>query len=346
MMGKTIDRLWDNRARVLAVLAAAAVLLTAGTATAGVKKSLCVYDPGGASGDLFNLMKDYATAASAWGVDFEPRPYTDEKTAADDFKAGQCDAVLATGTRLRKYHKFGGTIEAMGALPEYKHLKSVVRRLMKPRAAKLMKRKEYEIAGIFPGGAIYLFVRDRKVDTAEELAGKRLATLEFDTAAKVMVRQIGASMVAADVGTFGGMFNNGSVDAAYAPPTAYAALELYKGIGTKGGIIRYPLAQMTLQLLIRTADFPEGFPQASRDYAKDAFAKGLKLVKRAEGAIPSKHWIDIPAADKARYDEMFLDVRIKLRDGKKVYHKTALKLMAGVRCKADPSRAECAEKRE
>ncbi len=247
-----------------ALVVAAAVTLAAGQANAGVKKSLCVYDPGGATGDLFNLMKDYATAAGAWGVDFDPKPYTDEKTAADDFKAGQCDAVLATGTRLRKYHKFGGTLEAMGALPEYKNLSSVVSRLMGPKAARLMTSGDYELAGIFPGGAVYLFVRDRSVDTAEELAGKRLATLEFDTAAKVMVRQIGASMVAADVGTFGGMFNNGSVDAAYAPATAYEALELYKGIGSAGGIIRYPLAQMTLQLLIRSADFPEGFAQASR----------------------------------------------------------------------------------
>ncbi|MDP6943988.1 MAG: DUF6091 family protein [Myxococcota bacterium] len=327
-------------------LALLGLALGAVPASAGVKASLCVYDPSGANGDLFNLMKDYRAAAASWGVDFKLKPYTDEKTAAEDFKAGQCKAALITGTRARPFHKFSATMEAMGALPTYGELKSLVSSLLSVKAARLMKRGEYEIAGIWSGGAVYLFVRDKKIDTSGELAGQRLATLDFDEAAKTMVRQIGASMVAADVGTFGGMFNNGSVMAAYAPATAYKALELYKGIGSKGGIIRYPLAQMTLQLLIRSADFPEGFAQASRDHARKTFRAGLKVVQDAEKQIPSKHWIEIPQADKDRYDEMFLDVRVRLRDKKRVYDKTMLKLMRKVRCKKDGARAECAEKRE
>ncbi len=327
------------------IVAMMGICLGSTPASAGVKASLCVYDPSGAGGDVFNLMKDYRAAAIGWGVDFELKPYTDEKTAAEDFKAGQCKAALITGTRARPFHKFSATIEAMGALPTYGNLKKVVSSLLSARAAKLMKHKDYEVAGIWSGGAVYLFVRDRQIDTAGELAGQRLSTLDFDEAAKTMVRQIGASMVAADVGTFGGMFNNGSVMAAYAPATAYKALELYKGVGSKGGIIRYPLAQMTLQLIVRSADFPEGFAQSSRDYAKKTFKAGLKVVHDAEKQVPAKHWIDIPKADMDRYDEMFLDVRIKLRD-QGVYHKNALKLMRKVRCKKDGTRAECAEKRE
>jgi hypothetical protein len=173
-----------------------------------------------------------------------------------------------------------------------------------------------------------------------------LATLAFDEAAKTMVRKVGASMTAADVSTFAPMFNNGSVDACYAPAFAYKALELYKGIGSKGGVIRYPLAQMTMQLLIRSADFPADYPQKSRVLAAKNFASGLKISRQAESAIPSKHWIDIPDADKKKYDQMFLDVRVELRDTQKVYHPVALKLMRKIRCKADPSRAECVMKRE
>ncbi len=79
--------------------------------------TLCVYDPGGGNGDIYNMMKDYKVAAKAWGVDFKMKPYTDEKTASEDFKAGQCNAVLMTGTRVRQYHRFSGSMEAMGALP-------------------------------------------------------------------------------------------------------------------------------------------------------------------------------------------------------------------------------------
>jgi hypothetical protein len=311
-----------------------------------VSKTLCIYDPAGINGDIFNMMKQYQIESLGLGVKFEMKPYTNEKTAASDFQASQCSAVLVTGTRARPFHKFAGSLEAMGALPAYSHLKTAVNALSRPGAAKLMKSGAFESAGIFPAGAVYLFVRDKSVNSVEKLAGKRLATLAFDEAAKTMVRKVGASMIAADVSTFASMFNNGNVDACYAPAFAYKALELYKGIGAQGGVIRYPLAQMTMQLLIRSADFPPEFPQQSRLLAAKAFNSGLALAKQAETAIPVKHWIDIPDSDKKKYDQMFLDVRVELRDGQKVYHPTALKLMRKIRCKADSSRAECVMKRE
>ncbi len=51
------------------------------------------------------------------GIKLKLRAYSDEKVAAEDFKAGQCDAVLLTGTRARKFNRFNGTLEAMGAVP-------------------------------------------------------------------------------------------------------------------------------------------------------------------------------------------------------------------------------------
>ena len=327
-------------------LLAASLILAAAPDAFAASKSLCIYDPGGANGDIYNLMKDYRIAAKGWGVDFKLKPYTDEKTASSDFKAGKCQAVLMTGTRVRQFHPFAGSVEAMGALPTYKLFKKIVRTLSKPKARKFMQNGKYEVTGMFPGGAIYLLVRDRKIDTVGELAGKRIATIEYDLASKTLVRHVGAAIVGADVGTFSGMFNNGSVAAAYAPATAYKALELYKGIGKKGGVIQYPLAQLSLQILIRTEDFPADFPNASRAYAAKTFSKALKMVQSAEKSIPAKHWIEIPAKDKARYDEMFLNVRIGLRDKEKLYDRRMLTLLRKIRCKANGARAECAEKRE
>lgn len=323
-----------------------AMLALPGAASANQAATLCVFDPAGANGDVFNMMKDYKSAATGWGVEFELKPYTDEKTAAEDFKAGKCVAAMITGTRARQFHKFAGSIEAMGALPDYKALGMVVKNIQTAKAAKLMKSGDYEIAGMFPGGSVFLLVRDRNIDTVEELAGKRLATLDFDDAAKVMVKQVGATLVPADVSTFASMFNNGSVDAAYAPAAAYKPLELYKGVGKKGGVIRYPLAQMNLILISRSNALPADFFQKSRDYAIKNFNKAVKRVKQGDAEVPKSAWIDISDTDKKRYDQMFLDVRVKLRDEHKVYHKTMLKLMRRIRCKMDGARAECAQKRE
>lgn len=336
--------------RPAAVALAAASMLTAlvalpasVSAEGAVERTLCVFDPSGQNGQVFNLMKTYQNEALGWGVKFDLKAYTDEKTAADDFKASKCHAALITGTRLRPFHRFSGTLEAMGAMPSYEIFHHVVKSLASAKANTLARNEAYEIAGIFPGGAIYLFVNDRNIDSVDKLAGKKIATLAYDEASKTMVGRVGASMTAADVGTFAGMFNNGSVDAAYAPAFAYKALELYKGIGSKGAVVRYPLAQMTLQILVRTADFPEGFGEKSRAYAAANFEQAVKLAKDAEAQIPENQWLTIPAADQAKYDQMFREVRLELRDQKNIYDRTALQLLRKARCRQDGRRAECAE---
>jgi len=319
-----------------------ALVLLGGTAHAN---TLCVYDPSGANGEVFMVAKDFRTEAASWGVNFEMKPYTEEQTAAQDFKAGKCDGVLITGTRARRFHRFSGTLEAMGAIPNYKQLKRAIKTVSKPKAAKLMKGKKYECAGVAPAGAVFLYVNDRKINTVEAIAGKRLATLDYDKAAKYMVRHVGASLVPADIGTFAGLFNNRNADISYAPATAYHALELYKGIGSKGGVIDYPLAQMTFQFLVHSGKFTPEFTQQARGWFYKTFDRFAKLSRQAESRIKKKHWITIPAEDKKRYDKMFQETRVKLR-GQNVYNKTMLKILRKIRCKADAARAECATKVE
>jgi len=316
------------------------------TATMASAETMCVYDPSGRNGEAFILMKDYQTAAAGWGVNFTLKPYTDEKIAAQDFKANKCDAVVLTGVRARAFNKFSGTIDSMGSLPTYKHLKSLLKTLARKKAGKRMRNKNYETIAVFPGGAVYLFVNDKSINSAEAIAGKRLATLEYDKAAKVMVKKVGGSGVAADLGTFAGKFNNGNVAICYAPATAYHALELYKGIGEKGGVLEYPLAQLTFQIVTRTGAFTPEFAHESRKWSLANFDRFLKLSKQAERNIPKKHWVSISQADKVRYDQMFQDTRVELRDKHRVFHKTTLALMLRIRCNIDASRAECTTKPE
>lgn len=315
-------------------------------ATASETRSLCVYDPSGANGDAFATMKDYQVAAAAWGYDFELKPYTNEKTASDDFKAKKCDAVFLTGVRARNFTKFASSLEAMGALPTYKLLGEAIQLLAQPKAAKLMKSGDYETALIMPMGAVYIFTRDRSWQSIESISGKRITTIDFDQAAKHMVSLAGASMVAADISTFAGLFNNGAADLCYAPATAFKPLELEKGIKEKGGIVRYPIAQLTGQILIHTAHFDDKFAKQSRKYGADNFEKTLKLSTKADASVDEKYWIDIDKDAIARYDQLFLDVRVKLRDEENVYDKSALTLMRRLRCNADKTKPECAQKRE
>lgn len=303
-------------------------------------KKVCVFDLLGANGPVFSQMKDYKTAALDWGVELVLKPYTSERVAVEDFKSGLCDAVSFTGTRSRQFNSFAGSLDAIGAIPTYNHLKSVIATISAKKAAKLMKSGSYEVAGIFPGGTVYLFVRDRSVDTVGELAGKRIAVMDSDPAQTDMVAFIGASPVGTSIANMYSKFNNGSVDVAYGPAVVYEAMELYKGLKPAGGVIHFSLAQVTMQIIIKSSEFPGEFGQKSRDFALSQFDQGVKLVNRYESKIPEQLWIEISDADKNRYIEVFRQSRIRLRD-KGIYNGKMLKVMRMLRCKKNPSQPEC-----
>ncbi|MEP3561335.1 MAG: putative solute-binding protein [Marinobacter sp.] len=306
-----------------------------------IERSFCVFDPVGANGPLFSITKEFQPVALQRGIKLDLRAYTDEKVAAEDFKAGQCDAVLLTGTRAREFNKFTGTLEAMGAIPGEQEMRLLFNTLSQPKARPFLVEGPYEVAGVFPGGAVYLHARDRTLDTVEKLQGKRVATLDYDKASVRMVRHVGASVVGSNSANFAGKFNNGSVDFAYAPAVAYQPLELYKGIGDQGGVFKYALGYMNFQVIINTERFPEDAGQMVRDESIKRIDEAYQIIAEAEASIPDNVWVNLPRKDTAEYDKMLRQVRMSLlEDG--VYDERAIKLMKAIRCRVDGARSECA----
>jgi hypothetical protein len=273
-------------------------------------------------------------------VEIDLKPYTSERVAAEDFKAGLCDGVSFTGIRARQFNPFTGSLDAIGAMPSYEHLKSVITTISAKKAAKLMFNDPYEVVGIFPAGAAYMFVNDRTIDTVGELAGKRIAILDSDPAQLEMVTFIGGSPVGSSIANMYSKFNNGSVDVTYGPAIVYEAMELYKGLKPNGGIINFSLVQLTMQILIRKNEFPAEYGQKSREFALSRFDFGVGLVKKYEKTIPAELWVSIPEQDKIGYLEVFRQSRIRLAR-KGIYDKKMLKLMRMLRCKKEPQQAEC-----
>lgn len=326
---------------------AAGILAVSGSnalATAQVqKKTFCVFDIIGAQGPVYDIMKDYKLAALNWGVDLDMKAYTDEKIASEDFKAGKCDAVAVSGMRGRAFNSFTGTIDSIGSIPTDKHMQVVLQKLVSPKLGKYMVNGDYEVAGIAPGGAAYLYTKDRSIDTVGELSGKKIAVLEFDKSQSVMVESIGASPVSVSIANVGPMFNNGSVDIIAAPSLAYEALELYKGLGDNGAIVNFALAQLTLQVLIRHNEFPQGYGQKSREYIWSQYDRSQQLIDSSNKAIKPSYWLEIPEDDKIGYREMFRQSRIKLRD-MGIYDAKMLTFLSRVRCSMNSALAECTAK--
>ncbi|MBM7333488.1 putative solute-binding protein [Alloalcanivorax marinus] len=329
--------------KTFALAAVASLGLSAlSPAQAAVERSLCVFDIIGANGDVFNVMKDLKTQASGWGVDLKLKPYTDEKIAAEDLKAGQCDGAVLTGLRVRQFNSYAGSMEAIGAIPTYKELKTVMQVLSSdaPSITEKMRTGNYAMGGMIPMGAAYLFVKDKEIDTVGELSGKSISVMEYDPAQAEMASKVGMSPVLSDITNFAGRFNNNSVDICFAPVVAYSALELYKGMQPDGGIIRYTLGMLTTQIVLRADRFPDGFDQKSREFMFSQFDRAMNVIRNAENEVDKKWWIDIPEQDKLRYDEMLREARLEMtEDG--IYNKDLISLLKKVRCKYEPSRAEC-----
>lgn len=331
----------SSTSRPVAALALAAGMLLSVSAEA--KQKVCVFDLLGTQGDVYAMMKDYSLASKKWGegIDIELKAYTDERIASEDFKAGQCDAISITGLRGRQFNTFTGSIDSIGAIPSYAVMKDVLSILSSPKIAGSMVSGGYEVVGLIPLGAGYLLVNDRAINNLSKASGKKIAVLDYDKSQAKMVQRIGAQPVASDITNFAGKFNNGQVDIVAAPAVAFKPLELFKGLGTKGAIIRFPIVQLTGNIIINPKKFPAGFGQKSREYVVTQLERAFSVIKKTEADIPAKYWMDIPDVDKPGYTKLMRESRISLTaDG--IYDKKMMSLLKKVRCKNDPSSFECA----
>lgn len=314
--------------------------LCTATSLVQAKQVVCVFDLVGKSGDVYALMKDYQLAAKNWGADIELRVAQNEAVIAEDFKAGKCDGISVTGMRGRQFNDFTGSLDAIGAIPNLKLAVKVMQGLANPTFSKYMVKGKYEIAGVIPVGDAYLMVNDRNINTVAKAAGKKIAVLDYDQAQKIMVQQVGAQAVSSDVTNFGSKFNNGQVDIIGAPAAAFEPLELHKGLGSKGAIVNYPILQVTGNIIIRPERFPKGYGQQSREWVKAQLPRALDILGKMKADIPTKYWMDVPAADKPGYQKMMREARINLTQ-QGVYDKRMMKLLWQFRCKEDAKNFEC-----
>ncbi len=319
-------------------------------------QKLCVYDLLGSVGDIYNMARDYAIAAQTMGAKITLQSYTDERVAANDFMAGQCDAVFATGLRTRVFNATAGAIDSLGAstllregkvdMPgSFEVVRKTIQTFSSPAAAKLMTRGNYEVAGIIPFGTAYPVVNDRNIKTVEALAGKKIASFDYDKAQAVMIQKIGAQPVSADITNFASKFNNGSVDMIAAPAAAYKPLELHKGIGSKGAVQRFPILILSYQLIINNQKFPEGFGQKSRQYWAGQHDRAMELVMKAERDIPANVWGDLTSDNMIKYTVMLRESRVDIAE-QGIYDKQGLQIMKRVRCSLSPRDSECSTNSE
>jgi hypothetical protein len=312
--------------------------------------TLCVWDPIGKGGQLFDAARSFGLAMQAKGITLNLKAYTDEGVATEDFKVGQCDGLVATTIRTKAWVSTPAALDYGGAATVVKDNKvdieasyDVIRKagmaLASPNAEKFMVEGRHEVAGILPAGALYVMVRDREI-FKRGFAGARMPAFDNDKLQAYLIAKAGGVPVAANIRNFATMFNNGNVDVVFAPAVAYMPLELNKGVGSKGGISRFPLAFTTFQVLIERDKFPQGFGQTARQYWAGQFDTLVASARKAEAAIPASVWVDYEGDEGAKFVALQRDSRIEA--GKAGYYdKAGLKLMKRVRCSVQPASPDC-----
>lgn len=333
------------------VLSAPAVVAAPATFAKPLNMTFCVYDPVGTRGDASARASDMALMARKWNINTTVKVYIDERIASEDFKAGQCDGVVLTSLRARQFNKFMGSMDAIGGIRNYDEMRSLLRTLASPAVVPLTISGPYQVVAAIPLGAAYVFVNDRSINSIEKAAGKKVAVLEWDKSQAKLVQQLGAQPVASDISNFAGKFNNGQVDVIVAPALVYLPLELYRGLGTKGAIFRFPVVMISGSIVINRERLQQQVPdldariELMRQYAYGSVEDAFSYVAKSEKEVPEKYWLDLTPADKDKYQRMLREARLMLtQDG--TYDPQMMKVLKRVRCKAEPQNYECALKDE
>ncbi|EON92836.1 hypothetical protein MARLIPOL_08784 [Marinobacter lipolyticus SM19] len=322
---------------------------------ASERKEFCVFDVAGAGGFVYRTLQDYQRKAVSSGVSLAMIPYTDEDEAVADFKAGTCDIVAVTDMGVRHFNSFTGSISAIGAVPYYEDLRVLMHILSSPRVDEHMSQDGYQVLGVAPMGAAYLFVNDRSINDADALKGKRVTVFEGHHDARHMLEYIGAVPVDAKISNFARLFNTGQADISYAPAAAYELLEMFKGMGDTGGIIKYPVGQVSVHLVAREGEFDDRFVRRSRKIMSRLYPEAMRIVRQYEDSIPAERWVDISKDAMVGYQEMLREVRIDMQQAThasgmqaaSVYDDNMMTILRKVRCYTNPGALECsAEDRE
>lgn len=316
------------------------------------KPLICVWDILGKSGDVYNLMQDHSLHMARLGMPVELRAYTDERIAVEDYRAGQCVGLVATGFRIRGFNAFTGSVDSMGSalvlrdgkvdMPgSYEVVRRTLAALSSPQAARLVREGAHEVGGLLPVGAAYPMLKDRTTTRVDQLAGKRIGVFDQDRPQALLIQQLGAQAVSVDIANVGSKFNNGLVDVIHLPAITYKPFELAKGMGTQGAVVRVPAMFPTVQLVFYAERLPNGFGEASRRFWLSQFDRQLQIIARSEAAIPARVWLDLPSDVLPAYADALRQGRIAgAQQG--LYAKRTLNLLKKVRCSVAPESAECA----
>lgn len=316
-----------------------------------VKMSICFFDMQGRNGEYYGRAQDLALIAKRWNIQATLKVFTEEDAAVQAFKAGQCEGAVMSTLRAREFNRFMGSVDSPGSIPTYQHMRVVLKTLLDKKLEPFTISGPYQIIGIYPLGAQYLFVADGANNSLDKLTGKKVAVLDWDKSLATLVGKMGATATPGTLSNFAKPFIKGEADAILSPAVAYHPFQLNQGMGEKGGVFKTQITQLTASLVInrdllkkKTDDVDSrvsAFRSVSAEFLEDMLNQFFISIDHQDKDIPGKFWIEQDTAMDHQFRQFLHDTRVQMtKDG--VYDARMMKILKKVRCTLDTTLEECA----
>lgn len=305
-----------------------------------IDRTFCIWDPLGKAGPIAAATGDQILRSLHYGMTLNMVIFQDEQELINRFLTEKsCDAILVRGAAAMQFNKFTATIEAVGALPERRHLQLLAQVLANPSMGKHLTNDSYTMMGFATIGDSYVFVEDKSIRSLTALKGKNIAVQGIDKGMIEVITAVDATPIEGDMMVTVQTFANKKTPAMLSPAIGY----LVMGSGQLGkdiGALENPIAQSTMQLIGRSKEFPLELAQILREDFLFKFNNYAKRVDKEVANVPKNFWIPTPEEDTKEIDNIYQKARIKLRD-QGYYDASMLRLARKIRCRFNPTQEEC-----
>jgi hypothetical protein len=305
-----------------------------------ITRHICIWDPLGKSGPIANTVEDQALRSLHYGMDLEVSIFNNERELVQNFKTETtCDAILIRGAVAMEFNKFSGTIEAVGALPERKHLQLLMQVFTSPKMNRFMSDGQYTVMGVATIGGNYAFMDDKSFKSLSSIKNKRVAVQTVEPGMRALTKKFGAVPVEGDMMANVQSYADNNVVSMLSPAIAYLVMGSGQ-ISSDTGVLRNPISQSTMQFIGRSELFPDPLAQMLREDFLLKFDNYSALVDKEMALVPEDFWIETSDSETEKLSEATREVRIALRD-EGYYDATMLRIARKIRCKFNPERSEC-----
>ncbi|GGY34589.1 hypothetical protein GCM10011297_04550 [Bacterioplanes sanyensis] len=303
-----------------------------------IHRRFCVWDPLGRGGPIYATVHEQTLRSLHYGLVLAVEAYQDEDALLAAFEQRQCDAALVRGNRVYEFSRFAATLEAIGGVPDRRHLQVLMQVLASPKLADKLSHNGYTLLGVAPLGESYFFASQSDLAQLNQLRQGPIAVVPNEPSLQAAAQYLGGQATVIPLAQLVDGFARQQLPAMLAPVAVYPVMsgQLRQPVH----IFDVPVAQSTIQMIGHSERFPTGLAQMLREDFLFKFDSYMRRVDQERRAIPPASWKPVAEQVQAQLQRDWHQLRQRLLQ-QGLYDQEMLALQRKVRCRINPQSWEC-----